>query len=47
MAVMKLDDDFKDRTSKHAQLFFAAAEYVKQPWFTSLLKEKSAVCCLK
>jgi hypothetical protein len=33
--------------SKHAQLLFATAEYVKQPWFRSLLKDKKALCCLK
>ena len=44
---MKLDDDFKNNTSKHAELLFATAEYVKQPWFRSLLKDKTALCCLK
>jgi hypothetical protein len=43
IAAMKLDDDFKNNTSKHAQLLFATAEYVKQPWFRSLLKDKSYV----
>jgi superfamily II DNA helicase RecQ len=34
IAVMKLDDDFKNNTSKHAHLLFATAEYVyKQPAF--------------
>jgi hypothetical protein len=49
-AALKLDDDFKNNTStsKHAQLLFATAEYVnKQPWFRSLLKDKTALCCLK
>jgi hypothetical protein len=38
---MKLDDDFKNNTLKHAQLLFATAECVKKPW--SLLKDKSSV----
>jgi hypothetical protein len=47
IAAMKLDDDFKNNTPKHAQLLFATAEYVKQPWFRRLSKDKTALSCLK
>jgi hypothetical protein len=33
----------KNNISKHAQLLFAIAEYVRQPWFRSLLKDKSSL----
>jgi hypothetical protein len=46
IAAMKLDDDFKNNTPKHAQLLLATAEYVKQPWFRRLSKDKTALCCL-
>ena len=40
---MKSDDDFKNNSSKHAQLLFATVEYVEQPWFRRLLKDNSSV----
>jgi hypothetical protein len=46
IATVKLENDFKKYTSKHSQLLFATAEYVIQPWFRSLLKDKTALSCL-